>query len=178
MTTSPAIDRQSTTNHARPHYVEQSVEKLFGTVDSIVHEHANRAYKTDRPLTTTSATTTHTQTCPESLALPLPQIMSLLKSAAQGPIFIGLNVLRTLSMVSLLLVFIANIVTLVGDGEAIREDRTSAVPVTTGKNATSNSTAAYKCDYIFNSTIPDQAGGAFWSVLNRVFIRESFPRSS
>ena len=99
--------------------------------------------------------------------------MSALKSAAQGPIFIGLNVLRALSMFSLLLVFIANIVTLVGDGEAIREDRTSAVPFSSKDNSMpSNSTTKYKCDYIFNSTIPDQAGGAFWSVLNRVFIRK------
>ena len=99
--------------------------------------------------------------------------MSALKSAAQGPIFIGLNVLRALSMIGLLLVFIANIVTLVGDGEAIREDRTAAVPFTAKGNSTAgNSTTEYKCDYIFNSTIPDQAGGAFWSVLNRVFIRE------
>lgn len=98
--------------------------------------------------------------------------MPALSSAAQGPIFIGLNVLRALSMIGLLLVFIANIVTLVGDGEAIREDRTSAVPSSSGTNSTSSSATEYKCDYIFNSTIPDQAGGAFWSVLNRVFIRE------
>lgn len=103
--------------------------------------------------------------------------MPALKFAAQGPIFIGLNVLRALSMIGLLLVFIANIVTLVGDGEAIREDRTSAVPTTSRGNTTSsNSTMEFKCDYIFNSTIPDQAGGAFWSVLNRVFIRELPPQ--
>lgn len=99
--------------------------------------------------------------------------MPVLKSATQGPLLIGLNVLRALSMVGLLLVFIANIVTLVGDGEAIREDRTSTVPSSSRSKSTSgNSTTEFKCDYIFNSTIPDQAGGAFWSVLNRVFIRK------
>lgn len=49
------------------------------------------------------------------------------------------------------------------DGKAIREDRTAAIPA-----GASNTTLT--CDYIFNSTIPDQAGGSFWSVLNRVFI--------
>lgn len=35
----------------------------------------------------------------------------------------------------------------------------------------SNSTlAAEDCDYFEYSTVPDQTGGAFWSILNRVFI--------
>lgn len=39
-------------------------------------------------------------------------------------------------------------------------------------NSTSfnNTTLDWDCDYVEYSTVPDQTGGAFWSILNRLFI--------
>jgi hypothetical protein len=34
----------------------------------------------------------------------------------------------------------------------------------------------WDCEYVEYSTVPDQTGGPFWSILNRIFIRQStFP---
>ena len=40
-------------------------------------------------------------------------------------------------------------------------------------NLTNGDGEEWDCEYIEYSTVPDQTGGAFWSVLNRLFIRES-----
>lgn len=50
---------------------------------------------------------------------------------------------------------------------------TSTSPSATEKAANPTITApapVYTCDYYKGSTVPSQAGGTFWSVLNRVFI--------
>ncbi|OXG34748.1 hypothetical protein C359_06205 [Cryptococcus neoformans Bt120] len=75
-------------------------------------------------------------------------------SRPSGPVFIGLNALRALSIIALLLVFAANIETMVSDIKAV-------------KNPASDED---DCDYIEYSSVPDQVGGPFWSILNRIFI--------
>ncbi|KAG9217910.1 hypothetical protein PLEOSDRAFT_1114213 [Pleurotus ostreatus PC15] len=82
--------------------------------------------------------------------------------------FIGLNVVRILSIIALLLVFASSIAVMVHDVEAVN-NFTSAGK---GPSATSNSTmdAIMKADYIEGSTVPNQAAGAFWAVLNRLLI--------
>lgn len=152
-----------------------------------------------------------------------------------GPVFIGLNVLRALSIIVLLLVFVANVTTIASDAKAVKAQShssssspsSSAVPTSTlastvvasatqtttvaaatsssaeAKNTTqvarsitqrnitipasslglvfaSNANASLDqayCDYVKDSTVPSQAGGEFWSILNRVFIRSSLPRT-
>ncbi|KAJ6559225.1 hypothetical protein DFH09DRAFT_1247999 [Mycena vulgaris] len=64
--------------------------------------------------------------------------------------FIGLNVLRILSIIGLLLVFSSNIVTLVHDIQAVNHFQA-------GKAAA-------------GSTVPNQPAGIFWAVLNRLLI--------
>ncbi|KAL7423023.1 hypothetical protein Q5752_002322 [Cryptotrichosporon argae] len=83
-----------------------------------------------------------------------------------GPVFIGLNILRLLSIVALLLVLASNCVTMSDDIKAVKESHAAS---------SSNSTSSYDsfdvdCDYVEYSTVPDQTGGAFWSILNRLFI--------
>ncbi|KGB77660.1 hypothetical protein I307_03527 [Cryptococcus deuterogattii 99/473] len=75
-------------------------------------------------------------------------------SRPSGPLFIGLNAVRALSIIALLLVFAADIETMVYDIKAI-------------KNPASDED---DCDYIEYSSVPDQTGGPFWSILNRIFI--------
>jgi len=85
--------------------------------------------------------------------------------------FITLNAIRILSIIALLLVFASNIVTLSNDIKAVNRFMTD------GKNASStNSTngaanaTTQTYDYILGSTVPNQPAGAFWAVLNRLFI--------
>jgi len=84
--------------------------------------------------------------------------------------FIGLNGLRILSIISLLLVFSSNIVALVHDVQAVNQFQAgktaSSVPATT------NSTMEdiLHADYIIGSTVPNQPFGVFWAVLNRLLI--------
>jgi hypothetical protein len=89
---------------------------------------------------------------------------------ARGYMFIGLNVVRFLSVVALLLVFASNLVGMVHDIQAVNRfvtDRSSnASP--DGFNATIASTMDQ--DYIYDSTVPNQAAGPFWAVLNRLLI--------
>ncbi|WVQ85460.1 hypothetical protein IAT38_007625 [Cryptococcus sp. DSM 104549] len=83
-------------------------------------------------------------------------IKSFLPSRPSGPVFIALNALRALSIVALLLVFAANVVTMASDIKAIK------APVTDDVDE--------DCEYIEYSSVPDQTGGPFWSILNRIFI--------
>jgi len=79
-------------------------------------------------------------------------------------IFFGLNVVRVLSIVSLLLVFASSILVIVTDVEAVNAyDSTKQ---------SGNSTAQdfVDCDYILDSTVPNQIGGVFWAVINRLLI--------
>ncbi|KAJ7644107.1 hypothetical protein FB45DRAFT_288354 [Roridomyces roridus] len=77
--------------------------------------------------------------------------------------FIGLNGLRALSVIALLLVFASNIVTIVHDVQAV--DRFQA-----GKAANATDEAIINADYIVGSTVPNQPAGVFWAVLNRLLI--------
>ncbi|KZT03297.1 uncharacterized protein LAESUDRAFT_762073 [Laetiporus sulphureus 93-53] len=86
-------------------------------------------------------------------------------------IFIGLNITRVLSIVALILIFASSIVTLVQDIKAVNKF------IAEGKEeviaSSDNTTVTDDCshlDYVPNSTVPNQTAGAFWAVLNRIFI--------
>jgi len=82
----------------------------------------------------------------------------------RGYIFIGLNIARVLSIIACLLVFASSFVTLVHDVQAVNG-------LLAAEKA--NSTIAQSlldCDYIANSTVPNQTAGEFWAVLNRLLI--------
>ncbi|KAG9318752.1 hypothetical protein JVU11DRAFT_851 [Chiua virens] len=80
-------------------------------------------------------------------------------------IFFGLNAVRVLSIVSLLLVFASSILVMVTDIEA-----TNAYESGKQNSNTTTSQAFVDCDYIEDSTVPNQIGGLFWAVINRLFI--------
>ncbi|KAI0780401.1 hypothetical protein BD413DRAFT_600042 [Trametes elegans] len=71
--------------------------------------------------------------------------------------FIGLNGVRILSIIALLLVFASNILVLVNDIQAVNRALKSGEDMT-------------NCDYIENSTVPNQPAGVFWAVVNRLLI--------
>ncbi|KAK7048327.1 hypothetical protein R3P38DRAFT_2868684 [Favolaschia claudopus] len=79
----------------------------------------------------------------------------------RGYTFIGLNALRAFSIISLILVFASQIVTLVHDIQAV--NRFQAGKATTTDDPSSN-------DYIIDSTVPNQPAGVFWAVLNWLLI--------
>ncbi|KAG8217787.1 hypothetical protein J3R82DRAFT_5949 [Butyriboletus roseoflavus] len=79
-------------------------------------------------------------------------------------IFFGLNVVRVLSIVSLLLVFASSILVMVTDIEAVNAYDSAK------QSGNSTSQAFVDCDYIENSTVPNQVGGVFWAIINRLFI--------
>jgi len=89
---------------------------------------------------------------------------------ARGYTFIGLNVVRFLSVVALLLVFASSLVGMVHDIQAVNHFNTdkSSQASAGGFNATIASTMDE--DYIYDSTVPNQAAGPFWAVLNRLLI--------
>jgi len=80
-------------------------------------------------------------------------------------VFLSLNAVRALSILALLLVFSSNILIMVEDIKAVRAGSTSL----TTTDATGQ-TETYECDYYDNSTVPNQPAGAFWAVVNRLFI--------
>ncbi|KAI9508456.1 hypothetical protein F5148DRAFT_1196296 [Russula earlei] len=73
-------------------------------------------------------------------------------------IFYGLNVVRGLSVVSLLLAFASSIVVLASDIRAVNKSQHEP-DVNNGA-----------CGYVGGSTVPNQAAGVFWAVVNRLFI--------
>lgn len=79
-------------------------------------------------------------------------------------IFLGLNAVRFLSLVALILVFASSIVQLVNDIKAVNAF------VAAGKEDAANSTFSSDDAYIINSTVPNQPAGAFWAVTNRLLI--------
>jgi len=84
--------------------------------------------------------------------------------APRGYVFIGLNIIRLLSIIGLLLVFASSIFVLVTDIEAFND-------FTKAKQAGDITAEALSdCDYIDASTVPNQAAGIFWAVVNRLFI--------
>ncbi|WVR05821.1 hypothetical protein IAU60_002846 [Kwoniella sp. DSM 27419] len=90
---------------------------------------------------------------------PEASIKPFLPSRPSGPVFLGLNALRALSIVTMLLVLAANMVTMANDIKAIK----APVPANHDHDEVD-------CDYIEFSSVPDQTGGPFWSILNRLFI--------
>ncbi|KIJ69198.1 hypothetical protein HYDPIDRAFT_123409 [Hydnomerulius pinastri MD-312] len=85
-------------------------------------------------------------------------------AAIRTYIFFALNAVRMLSIVSLLLVFASSIFVMVKDIEAVN----SFDAAKQSGNATSQDLV--NCDYIENSTVPNQIGGVFWAVINRLLI--------
>jgi len=88
--------------------------------------------------------------------------------------FIGLNIIRVLSIIALLLVLASNAVTLANDIKAVNrfvEGGKHVVNVTGSDGAVNGTMEAFvDMDYITGSTVPNQPAGAFWAVLNRLFI--------
>ncbi|KAJ3486527.1 hypothetical protein NLI96_g4182 [Meripilus lineatus] len=84
-----------------------------------------------------------------------------------GYTFIGLNIVRGLSIVTLILLFSSSIVTMVSDIKAVNVFMKAG-----GSNSTTSGIdcSEFDCDYIEGSTVPNQAAGAFWAVLNRLLI--------
>lgn len=98
-----------------------------------------------------------------------PDIKPFLPSRPSGPVFIALNVLRLLSIIALLLCLAANCVTMASDIKAIKHSPTTSSTSATSGNSTTT-LDEIDCDYYEYSTVPDQTGGPFWSILNRLFI--------
>ncbi|KAJ6508840.1 hypothetical protein C8R45DRAFT_968967 [Mycena sanguinolenta] len=85
--------------------------------------------------------------------------------------FIGLNVLRILSIVGLLLVFSSQIVTLVHDIQAVNNFQAGKTAAATSDSQTDSDNAqTLSSEYIIGSTVPNQPAGVFWAVLNRLLI--------
>ncbi|KAF8802296.1 hypothetical protein BYT27DRAFT_7173515 [Phlegmacium glaucopus] len=87
--------------------------------------------------------------------------------------FITLNAIRILGIIALLLVFTSNIVTLANDIKAVNRFTAAgrAASSTDSTGGTANATTQiFDDDYISGSTVPNQPAGAFWAVLNRLFI--------
>jgi len=76
-------------------------------------------------------------------------------------IFMGLNVVRFLSIVTLLLVFASQIVVMVTNIKAVNEFEA---------NAAGNLSVYQNCDYIEGSTVPNQPAGVFWAVVATLLI--------
>jgi len=74
-------------------------------------------------------------------------------------IFIGLNGVRALSIISMLLVFASSIFVLVSDIQAVNHFMKD-----------SSDADLSDCEYIENSTVPNQPAGVFWAVVNRLLI--------
>jgi len=83
--------------------------------------------------------------------------------------FIGLNAVRALSLIALILVFISNILVMVQDVNAVRSSGSNA-HVTTGTNTTHANDELVDCEYFEDSTVPNSPAGPFWAVLNRLLI--------
>lgn len=78
--------------------------------------------------------------------------------------FFGLNVVRFLSIVSMILVFASSIFVIVKDVEAVNNFTAAKL------NGSISDEDYVDCDYIEDSTVPNQIGGVFWAVVNRLLI--------
>lgn len=72
----------------------------------------------------------------------------------------GLNAIRALSLISLILVFASTILVMVTNIKAVNAFQASG----------SNSSALADCDYIAGSTVPNQPAGVFWAVVASLLI--------
>lgn len=80
--------------------------------------------------------------------------------------FIGLNIIRVLSIISLILVFSSSILTLVNDVQAFNAYQND--PSRTASSGMNSTNVSH--DYVPNSTVPNQPAGVFWAVTNRLLI--------
>ncbi|KAI0092305.1 hypothetical protein BDY19DRAFT_592991 [Irpex rosettiformis] len=84
---------------------------------------------------------------------------------ARGYLFIFLNTVRVISIVSLLLLFSSSVVTMADDIKAVNRF------IAAGKlDASSSNSTQVDTDYIEGSTVPNQPAGAFWAVLNSLLV--------
>ncbi|KAG8731961.1 hypothetical protein FRC11_001322 [Ceratobasidium sp. 423] len=81
--------------------------------------------------------------------------------------FLGLNAVRALSILTLILVFASSIMVMVDDVNAVR--RGNDVPTGPLTDASGNE-FDIECDYFEASTVPLQPAGVFFAILNRLFI--------
>jgi len=82
--------------------------------------------------------------------------------AMRSYIFFGLSAVRILSIVAIILVFSSSIFVLVKDVQAVNAFQQG--------RQSGNSTIDLDCEYIEGSTVPNQAAGVFWAILNRLLI--------
>jgi hypothetical protein len=79
--------------------------------------------------------------------------------------FFGLNAVRIVGIISLILVFASGILVMVRDviavNDFLNDAKSSGTPV---------DQLLEGCDYIENSTVPNQTGGVFWAVVNQLLI--------
>ncbi|KAJ7080389.1 hypothetical protein B0H15DRAFT_924396 [Mycena belliarum] len=80
----------------------------------------------------------------------------------QKLIFLGLNAVRVLSIIGLLLVFASSILVMVTNIKAVNSFQANRVT-----NATD---LMLDCDYIEGSTVPNQPAGVFWAVVATLLI--------
>jgi hypothetical protein len=76
--------------------------------------------------------------------------------------FMGLNAVRALSLISLILVFASTIVVMVTNIKAVNTFEAN-------KTSADNNTML-DCDYIMGSTVPNQPAGVFWAVVASLLI--------
>ncbi|KAJ7193880.1 hypothetical protein GGX14DRAFT_587996 [Mycena pura] len=77
-------------------------------------------------------------------------------------VFLGLNVVRVLSIVGLLLVFASSIIAMVTNIKAVNRFQANRIA--------NPSDAILNCDYIEGSTVPNQPAGLFWAVVASLLI--------
>ncbi|KAJ7593218.1 hypothetical protein C8J56DRAFT_856795 [Mycena floridula] len=78
--------------------------------------------------------------------------------------FYGLNAVRFLSVVGLLLVFASSILVMVNNIKAVNNFQAAKTTNTT------DDASMLDCDYIQGSTVPNQAAGVFWAVVSSLLI--------
>jgi len=97
----------------------------------------------------------------------------------QGCRFIGLNIIRALSLVALILVFVSNILLIIHDFNVVNSGDSSAQVTTstnttgttpTGANTTHASVGPLEYQYVQGSTVPNTGSGLFWATGNRVLL--------
>jgi len=81
----------------------------------------------------------------------------------RGVIFIALNAIRALSLLGLILVFASNIQVIVHDIQGVNK-------FINASSSGSLDDDMIDCDYIEDTTVPNQPAGIFWAVVNRLLI--------
>ncbi|KZO97575.1 hypothetical protein CALVIDRAFT_74517 [Calocera viscosa TUFC12733] len=98
---------------------------------------------------------------------PLKMLASVKQTAYMFFLF---NAVRFFSILTLLLVFSSNILVLYQDITAIREAASDSSSTVSSNSTSSAADDMVECDYLDYSTVPNQPAGAFWAILNRLFI--------